>query len=89
MLEQTLTTVSETATAALQAFLLPGELLLTLIDRIAPQTAAIMTFGNGGTIILFMLALLSWTLVLIAILPGRSAPSSGHSCIASGRGWVT
>ena len=53
------------AEAISRAFLLPGEVLLSAIAWIAPRWAEILSFGTGGTVVVFVLALLSWTAVLI------------------------
>lgn len=65
MLNEIRTSVSDAVAAVYQAFMLPGELLIAVVDKIAPQAVAVMTFGNGGTVILFILALLSWTLIVV------------------------
>jgi DNA-binding MarR family transcriptional regulator len=66
MLDQTFTSLAGFTSAVVRGFLLPGDLLLSALAWIAPNTVEIMTFGNGKTIVVFVLALLGWTLVLVA-----------------------
>jgi hypothetical protein len=66
MFDKSLTIVAEYASAVYRGFLAPGEILLSWIEAIAPQTAAIMTTGNGGAITLLILTLLAWTLIVVA-----------------------
>ena len=66
MFDQSLTIVAEYASAMYRGILAPGEILLSWIEAIAPQTAAIMTTGNGGAITLLILTLLAWTLIVVA-----------------------
>jgi DNA-binding MarR family transcriptional regulator len=66
MFDQSLTIVAEYASAVYRGILAPGEILLSWIEAIAPQTAAIMTTGNGGAIALLILTLLAWTLIVVA-----------------------
>jgi hypothetical protein len=58
--------MAETVKAIYQAFTLPGEWLLSLIGTFAPQAAAIMRVDNGAIIVPFVLALLVWTLCIVA-----------------------
>ena len=66
MIDQSLTIIAEYASAVYRGILTPGEILLSWIEAIAPQTAAIMTTGKGGAITLFILTLLAWTLIVVA-----------------------
>ena len=66
MFDQSLTIAAEYASAVYRGILTPGEILLSWIEAIAPQTVAIMTTGKGGAITLLMLTLLAWTLVVVA-----------------------
>jgi len=66
MLKQIFSSLAEFAGAIIRGFLIPGDLLLSALSWIAPKTAQILAFGNGKTIVLFILALLGWTLVLVA-----------------------
>ena len=65
MIEKSTSFFGELANTVAWAFLLPGDLLLSLIARIAPQTVATMTYGMGGTIVSFVLALVCWSGILI------------------------
>ena len=66
MFDKSLTIVAEYASAMYRVFLAPGEILLSWIEAISAQTAAIMTTGNGGAITLLILTLLAWTLFVVA-----------------------
>jgi len=66
MFDQSLTIVAGYASAVYRGILIPGEILLSWIEAIAPQTAAIMTTGKGGAITLLILTLLAWTLFVVA-----------------------
>ena len=66
MLDQTFSSLADFAGAAGRGFMLPGDLLLSAMTWIAPQTAEILTFGSGKTIVIFVLALFGWTIVAIA-----------------------
>jgi hypothetical protein len=66
MIDQSLTIVAEYASAVYRGILTPGEILLSWIEAIAPQTAAIMATGKGGAITLLILTLLAWTLIVVA-----------------------
>jgi len=65
MIEPTLSTAGNFVSAVVQAFLLPAELILSLIGKIAPQAEAIITIGQGGTIAIFCIALAAWTGILV------------------------
>ncbi len=65
MLDQTLTFLTEFASTVGRGFLLPGDLLVSGIARIAPQSVEILTFGNGKGIATFVLALVAWTMIVI------------------------
>jgi DNA-binding MarR family transcriptional regulator len=65
MIDQTLTSLADFANAVVRGFMLPGDLLLAAFAWIAPQTAEILTFGNGKTIFTFVLAMIGWTIILI------------------------
>lgn len=65
MLDQTLTSLANFANAVVRGFMLPGDLLLAAFAWIAPQTAEILTFGNGKTIVTFVLAMVGWTIIVI------------------------
>ncbi len=66
MLDQTFSSLADFAGAAGRGFMLPGDLLLSAMAWIAPQTAHILTFGSGKTIVTFVLALFGWTIIAIA-----------------------
>jgi DNA-binding MarR family transcriptional regulator len=65
MIERTLTSLAEFANAVVRGFMLPGDLLLAAFAWVAPQTAEILTFGNGKTIFIFVLAMIGWTIIVI------------------------
>lgn len=65
MIEQSLSTAGNFVSAIVQAFLLPAEFILSLIGKIAPQAEAIITFGQGGTVATFCIALAAWTGILV------------------------
>ncbi len=73
MPEQTPSTLAAFAADATQAFLLPGEILLGGIAAAAPRAAEVLAFGTGGIVVKFVLALISWTiLVVIGLLLSRA-----------------
>ncbi|MDJ0814315.1 MAG: hypothetical protein QNJ23_11340 [Woeseiaceae bacterium] len=57
--------MAETAKAIYQAFTLPGEWILSLIGRFAPQAEEIMRVEHGAIIVPFVLSLLVWTLIIV------------------------
>jgi hypothetical protein len=65
MLDQTLSTLADLANALLRGFMLPGDFLLSVFAWIAPQSAEILTIGTGKTVVLFVLALVGWTIIAI------------------------
>jgi DNA-binding MarR family transcriptional regulator len=65
MLDQILTFLTEVASAVGRGFMLPGDLLLSAIAWVAPQSAEILSFGTGKGIATFVLALLGWTVIVI------------------------
>lgn len=58
--------MAKTVEAIVNAFLLPGEAILSLIGKIAPETEAIMRIDYGATIYPLVFSLVTWTLALIA-----------------------
>ena len=58
--------MAETVNAIYQAFSLPGEWVLSFIERFAPQTVEIMLVDHGAIIVPFVLSLLVWTLAIVA-----------------------
>ena len=62
MINQLLTKPGEAADNLAAIFLFPGEALLSLFARIAPETVTLLTFGKGAVLVPFVLALLAWTL---------------------------
>lgn len=65
MINQLLTELGEITEGLTAVFLFPGEMLLSLVDRIAPEIVAILTFGNGALVVPFVIALLVWTSIAI------------------------
>jgi len=65
MLDQTLTFLTEFSSTVGRGFLLPGDLLVSGIARIAPQSVEILTFGNGKGVATFVLALVGWTIIVM------------------------
>ena len=61
MINELLATLGEIADAMTGALLLPGEMLLSLFARIAPDTVALLTFGQGGRVVPIVMALIAWT----------------------------
>ena len=57
--------MAKTVEAIVNAFLLPGEAILSLIGRIAPETEAIMRIDYGATIYPLVFSLVVWTVALI------------------------
>jgi len=49
-----------------EVFVLPGEALLSAFAKLAPQTVAILTLNNGAIIVPLILALIVWTLAIVA-----------------------
>ena len=66
MFDHAFSSFADFADAVTRGFLLPGDLLLSALSWIAPKTAQILAFGDGKTIVLFVLALLGWTMVIVA-----------------------
>lgn len=65
MIDPTVSTAGNFVSAVVQAFLLPANLILSLIGKIAPQAEAIITIGQGGAIAIFCIALVAWTGILV------------------------
>jgi DNA-binding MarR family transcriptional regulator len=65
MIESMYSSVAGFAAAAIHAFLLPGEWLLRGIAVVAPGTVEILTFGHGGIVVTFVLALMGWTVLVV------------------------
>ena len=65
MLNQTLSTLADLANAVFRGFMLPGDFLLSAFAWVAPQFAEILTMGTGKTVVLFVLALVGWTIIAI------------------------
>jgi hypothetical protein len=65
MFDQTLTSLADFANAVVRGFMLPGDLLLAAFAWIAPQSAEILTFGNGKTIVTFVLAMVGWSIIVV------------------------
>lgn len=65
MIDQILTSLANVLAAALRVLGFPGEVLLSVIAWIAPQAAKILTFGTGRPVVVFVLALIGWTIIVI------------------------
>ena len=65
MLDQTLSTLADLANAIFRGFMFPGDILLSAFAWIAPQSAEILTIGTGKTVVMFVLALVGWTVIAI------------------------
>ena len=65
MIDQTLTSLANVLAAALRVLGFPGEVLLSVIAWIAPQAAEILTFGTGRPVVIFVLALIGWTIIVV------------------------
>ena len=57
--------MAETVAAIVNAFLLPGEAILSLIGWLSPETEAIMRIDYGGTIYPVLFSLIAWTVFLV------------------------
>jgi DNA-binding MarR family transcriptional regulator len=57
--------MADTAASIANAFLLPGEALLSLIGWFSPQTEAIMRVDHGAVIYPLILSLVAWTVFLV------------------------
>ena len=57
--------MAETAAAIKNAFLLPGEAVLSLIGWFSPQTEAIMRVDHGAVIYPVIFSLVAWTVFLV------------------------
>ena len=57
--------MAKTVEAIVNAFLLPGEAILSLIGKVAPETEAIMRIDYGATIYPLVFSLVVWTVALI------------------------
>ena len=66
MIDRTISSLTDLAQEICQAFLVPGEILLSAIGALSPRTTEILSFGHGGTVVTFVFALIIWTLILIA-----------------------
>ena len=65
MINQLLTRLSKMADALTGILLFPGEVLLSLFARVAPDVVAVLTYGNGALIVSVVLALSAWTVLAI------------------------
>lgn len=66
MMDHLLIPLSAGVDTLYRTFVLPGEALLSVFAKIAPQTVAILTIDNGAIILPMVLALLVWTLAVVA-----------------------
>jgi DNA-binding MarR family transcriptional regulator len=57
--------MAEIAAKTVNAFLMPGEAVLSLIGAIAPEAEAIMRIDYGATIYPLIFSLIAWTAVLV------------------------
>ena len=57
--------MAETVAAIVNAFLLPGEAILSFIGWMAPEAEKIMRLDYGGTIYPVIFSLLAWTVFLV------------------------
>lgn len=57
--------MAELVTNTVNAFLMPGEAVLSLIGRIAPETEAIMRIDYGATVYPLIFSLLAWTIAMV------------------------
>ena len=58
--------MAETVRPIYQVFTLPGEWILSVIERFAPRTVEILLVDHGAIIVPFVLSLLAWTLFIVA-----------------------
>ncbi len=65
MLDQTLSTLADLANAVFRGLMLPGDFLLSAFAWIAPHSAQILTGGTGKPVVMFVLALVGWTIIVI------------------------
>jgi DNA-binding MarR family transcriptional regulator len=63
MINDLLTNLGDIADAVTGTFMLPGEILLSLFARVAPDTMALLTFGQGGRVVPIVMALIAWTVM--------------------------
>lgn len=68
MINELLSNLGATAELLVGAFLLPGKFLLSLIAVVAPDTVAMLTFGQGATVVPVILAVVAWTAFAILAL---------------------
>jgi hypothetical protein len=68
MINELLSFVGEIADNAAGVFLLPGEALLSVFARIAPETVAMLTFGQGGQVVPVAMSILAWSGLAILVL---------------------
>lgn len=68
MIDEKLATLGEIADAVAGAFLLPGEVLLALFARVAPDTVALLTFGKGELVVPVVITIVAWTVLAILAL---------------------
>lgn len=65
MINRLLSILGEFADMIYQAFLSPGELLLSFLQFLAPDMVAVLTLGHGAIVVPFVLALLFWTVLAV------------------------
>lgn len=65
MINRLLSKFGEFAEAIYRAFLSPGELLLSFLAYLAPDSIAVLTLGHGAIVVPFVLALLFWTALAV------------------------
>ncbi|HSG58573.1 MAG TPA: hypothetical protein VLA06_03505 [Woeseiaceae bacterium] len=69
MFNELSSSLGEFASAVTGAFLLPGEYLLSFFASMAPDTVALLTFGQGGRVVPIVMALIAWTIMgILAVL---------------------
>ena len=64
-MNRTISVLGDIGSALAAFFVFPGEFLLSLLARVAPDTVALLTRGNGLLIVTFVIALFAWTAAAI------------------------
>jgi len=68
MFSEFLTTLHDFGSAIYQGFVLPGKICLLQLEVYAPDFAKLLSYGHGPAIVTFMLALVVWTMALVALI---------------------
>ena len=73
MFSEFLTTLHGIGSAIYEGFVLPGTVCLSQLEVYAPGLAKLLSYGHGRPIVTFMIALVVWTMTLVALILLRRA----------------